>query len=41
VFGHGTIISAYGRATEEAAPLDEPPVPEKRGFGKFFSAEKP
>lgn len=40
VFGHGTIISAYGRATEEPSPVDEPPVAEKRGFGKFFSAEK-
>ncbi|CAN5334085.1 patatin-like phospholipase family protein [soil metagenome] len=40
VFGHGTIISAHGKAAEEPAPPTEPAAPEKRGFGKFFSAEK-
>lgn len=39
VFGHGTIISAYGKVAEEPAPVVEP-VPQKRGLGKFFSAEK-
>ncbi|WP_425991004.1 patatin-like phospholipase family protein [Afipia sp. DC4300-2b1] len=40
VFGHGTIISAHGRADAEPEPPIEPAAPEKRGFGKFFSAEK-
>ena len=39
VFGHGTLISAHGKATAEPESPAEP-VPEKRGFGKFFSAEK-
>ena len=41
VFGHGTIISAHGKIPVEPPP-EQPaePVPEKRGFGKFFSAEK-
>jgi NTE family protein len=39
VFGHGTLISAHGKAAE-TAPTTEPAAPEKRGFGKFFSAEK-
>ncbi|HEX7790207.1 MAG TPA: patatin-like phospholipase family protein [Afipia sp.] len=39
VFGHGTIISAHGKIDEQAEPLVTP-VREKRGFGKFFSAEK-
>lgn len=39
VFGHGTIISAHGkRPAEPEVPVE--PVVEKRGFGKFFSAEK-
>ena len=41
VFGHGTIISGHGKATAEPEPeLPIEPVPEKRGLGKFFSAEK-
>ena len=39
VFGHGTLISAHGKAAEEPETPAEP-VQEKRGFGKFFSAEK-
>jgi NTE family protein len=39
VFGHGTIISAHGTPPEAGATEPEP-VPEKRGFGKLFSAEK-
>jgi NTE family protein len=39
VFGHGTIISAYGTSEDEVAPA-EPAVPEKRGLSKFFSAER-
>jgi NTE family protein len=39
VFGHGTIISAHGRSTGPDEPAAEP-IPEKRGFGKLFSAEK-
>ena len=39
VFGHGTIISAYGKVDVEPAPVAEP-APPKRGLGKFFSAEK-
>ena len=39
VFGHGTIISAHGKLAEEPEP-PAPVVPEKRGIGKFFSAEK-
>jgi NTE family protein len=38
VFGHGTIISTYGAAEETQDDL-ETPAP-KRGFGKFFSAER-
>ncbi|MES2750706.1 MAG: patatin-like phospholipase family protein [Pseudomonadota bacterium] len=40
VFGHGTIISAHGKLAEKPDAPTEPPVVEKRGFGKFFSAEK-
>ena len=41
VFGHGTIISGHGKAAAEPEPeLSIEPVPEKRGIGKFFSAEK-
>ncbi len=39
VFGHGTIISAHGKRPAEVEVPAEPVV-EKRGFGKFFSAEK-
>ncbi|MGL5164594.1 MAG: patatin-like phospholipase family protein [Afipia sp.] len=39
VFGHGTIISAYGKTDVEPGPVAEP-APPKRGLGKFFSAEK-
>lgn len=39
VFGHGTIISAQGRVPAAPEPAAEP-APERRGFGKFFSAEK-
>ncbi len=39
VFGHGTIISAYGKTEAEPEPVTEP-APQKRGLGKFFSAEK-
>lgn len=39
VFGHGTIISAYGKTDAEPEPAAEP-APPKRGLGKFFSAEK-
>jgi NTE family protein len=39
VFGHGTIISAHGSSDDEREPVAEPVV-EKRGFSKFFSAEK-
>lgn len=39
VFGHGTIISAYGKVDAEPEPESEP-APPKRGLGKFFSAEK-
>jgi len=39
VFGHGTIISAHGVARDEVVEPAEP-APERRGFGKFFSAEK-
>ena len=38
VSGHGTIISAHGKV--EAAELLAEPIVEKRGLGKFFSAEK-
>ena len=40
VFGHGTIISAHGKAPAEPEMPAEPEIVEKRGFGKFFSAEK-
>ncbi|CAN5297465.1 patatin-like phospholipase family protein [soil metagenome] len=40
VFGHGTIISAHGKAAAEPEPMEETEVVAKRGFGKFFSAEK-
>lgn len=40
VFGHGTIISAHGKAPEIPEEVPVAPAPEKRGFGKFFSAEK-
>lgn len=40
VFGHGTIISAHGKIPETLDEAPAEPVPEKRGFGKFFSAEK-
>jgi NTE family protein len=40
VFGHGTIISAHGKAPAEPELPAEPEVAAKRGFGKFFSAEK-
>ena len=39
VFGHGTIISAYGAANEDVEPVTSA-VPEKRGLSKFFSAER-
>ncbi len=39
VFGHGTIISAYGSNDDAPEPV-EPAVPEKRGLSKFFSAER-
>lgn len=39
VYGHGTIISAHGRTESEPEPMPEPSA-EKRGLGKFFSAEK-
>ncbi|KQW22529.1 phospholipase [Afipia sp. Root123D2] len=39
VFGHGTIISTHGSSDDEREPVAEPVV-EKRGFSKFFSAEK-
>ncbi len=39
VAGHGTIISGYGKVDDDAElPADI--LPEKRGLGKFFSAEK-
>ena len=38
VFGHGTLISSPRRIAEPEQPPE--PVVEKRGFGKFFSAEK-
>lgn len=40
VFGHGTIISAHGKVSEPEADPTPVPVVEKRGLGKFFSAEK-
>ncbi len=41
VFGHGTIISAHGKVAAEPEGPAEPEVAvAKRGFGKFFSAEK-
>ncbi|MCF2524189.1 patatin-like phospholipase family protein [Bradyrhizobium sp. G127] len=40
VFGHGTIISAHGKPPVEPEPPAEPEIVAKRGFGKFFSAEK-
>lgn len=41
VFGHGTIISGHGKAAAESEPeLPIEPAAEKRGLGKFFSAEK-
>jgi NTE family protein len=40
VFGHGTIISAHGKPPAEPELPAEPEVVAKRGFGKFFSAEK-
>jgi NTE family protein len=39
VFGHGTIMSTPSDLDNEPE-LETPLVPEKRGFGKFFSAEK-
>ncbi len=39
VSGHGTIIAAHGEQDDGPEPLPLP-VPEKRGLGKFFSAEK-
>ncbi len=38
VFGHGTIVSHGELHSEPEASMK--PTPEKRGFGKFFSAEK-
>ena len=37
ITGHGTIISTHGGDDDDIAPQ---PVIEKRGLGKFFSAEK-
>jgi NTE family protein len=39
VFGHGTIISAYGANDDDPEPAPVP-APEKRGLSKFFSAER-
>lgn len=39
VFGHATTIFSHGTSPGAAPPVDEP-APQKRGIGKFFSAER-
>jgi NTE family protein len=40
VFGHSITIFDHGSGPEPAVPEIEPVAPAKRGFGRFFSAEK-